>query len=278
MSETEASAPVDAMRGAEDPESEPTLAAVKRIGLEILKLLATLLPEVVLFVLGAIVGLVIGVVAGVSTTANLFDGGGGAWGHAGVIALILPILTFFGPTIMGLVIGAFGPLPFVIGLHALALIPFERRDRHWVVFAVAIAYWLPFPLGLLTSGVAGGFTGVMIFGLLLAAMALLGAIGWFVLRLVLRGRSLAAWWTHAGSSMLVTAILLTILGALVVWFVMVLFPFLPVAPFLLLAAVVLGARLAWVGHQRIPAVLVILVAGLHLTALVAAFVLAVRGE
>lgn len=277
MSEAEASAAAGVVSGPEDPESEPTFAAVKRVGLEILKLLATLLPEVVIFVLGAILGLVIGVVAGVSTTAQLFEGGG-AWGHAGVIALILPILTFFGPTIMGIVIGAFCPLPFVIGIHALVLIPFERRDRHWVVFAVAIAYWLPFPIGLLTGGVAGGVTGVMIVGLVLAAVTLLVAIGWFAFRLLLRGRSLAAWWTHAGTSMLVCAILLTILGALVLWLVMVLFPFLPVAPFLLLGAIVLATRLVWTGHQRVPAVIVMLIAGLHLSALVAAFVLALRGE
>ncbi|MBN8611940.1 MAG: hypothetical protein J0L92_15200 [Deltaproteobacteria bacterium] len=142
MSEAEASASTGVVSAADDPESEPTFAAVKRVGLEILKLLATLLPEVVCFVIGAVVGLVIGVVAGVSTTAQLFEGGG-AWGHAGVIALILPILTFFGPTIVGVLIGAFGPLPLVVGVHALALIPFERRDRHFVVFAVAVAYWRP---------------------------------------------------------------------------------------------------------------------------------------
>lgn len=277
MSDATTSAITEPTTSVDDPEREPALAAVKRISLELLKLLATLLPEVVCFVLGAIVGLVIGMVAGVSTTSELFDGGG-AWARAGPIALIFPILTFFGPTILGLLFGAFGPLPFVIGLHALALIPFPRRDRHWVVFAVAIAYWLPFPVGLLSGGLTAGITGVMIFGLPLAAVALLGAVGWFGLRLVLRGRSLGAWWTHAGTSMLVTAILLTIAGSLVLWLVAVLFPFLPVAPLLLLAAMVLCGRLVFVGHRRVASSIVLVIATLHFSALVAVFVLVAQQQ
>lgn len=276
MNEPEPGKTLDAARELHDAEREPARSAVKRVSLELLKLVATLLPEVVVFVLGAIVGLAFGVIAGVSSTAELFDGAG-VWARAGPIALLLPVLTFVGPTIVGVVTGAFGPLPFVVAVHALALLPFARRDRHRVVFVVAIAYWLPFPVGLLSGGAAEGMTGVLVFGLVLAAMTLLGALVWFAARLLLRGRSLRAFWDHAGSSMLVSAILLLLGGALILWLVIVLFPFLPFAPLALLGAVVLGARLIWVGRHRVAASFVVLLASLHLAAIVGATYLAMRG-
>lgn len=264
------------MNESNDPAPEDALSGTKRVALALLQLVASLLPEVLSIVLFGGVGLVVGAVWGVVETSELLMGLG-VWVRAGPIALLLPVLTFVGPTLGVALVSVFVPLPVVLAVHSLSLVPFPRRDRHVVVWATTIGYWLPGVLGLL-GGPQAALVGLFVVGPFVATLGLLGSLTWFGARLILRGRPLRVWWDTADRSMIAAAVLSTTAGAAILWGGCILFPLLPASPPALLLGLVLGVRLAVRARRVGTGVTIAGVAALHLMVEVAAVVLLIRGD
>lgn len=114
-------------------------------------------PELIAAFVGVVVGGILGFVSGAGLTASLLDGGG-SWGHAGPVALLLPVFAFLGPLVLGVVIGAMVLPTLTLGIHALVILV-RRSDkmvaRRLVVLTTAAGVFVPAMLLGLDAGLAG---------------------------------------------------------------------------------------------------------------------------
>ena len=250
-----------------DPQaSQGWLRAGLRALVGLLSLIVAFIPEIVASFFGVIFGVVLGIVSGAGLTASLLDGGG-SWGHAGPIALVLPVFTFLGPLLICVAVGATTLPTLTLGIHAIVILvgrAHKLTAARLVVLTTAASVFVAATLFGLTveSFFGGAFLGVLfapvtgMFGLLVGA-AVAG------IRSLLGGRSFAQWWTDADGSMGVGMLAVSLFAWLGTWFpfaILVLFPAVVLA---LLVALVLGARLWLAGKQRGVVVTVTIVNLVH---------------
>ena len=237
----------------------------------LLSLVVAFIPELVASFIGAVFGGVIGVIGGIGMTASLLEGGG-SWGHAGLIALVIPVLTFFGPILLGVAIGAIGLSTLVLVVHAIVIVA-RRTDeyvaRQLVVVTTAVGAFIP---ALLLGGsaalagesfVGGAMIGALVFTPLMGAVGLLGGAGYAGVRSLLAGRSLGQWWRDADGTMGVALLATSLFSWFGIWFpfaILVLFPAVVLA---LGIAIALGVRLWLAGSQRGVVTVVVVVDVLH---------------
>lgn len=216
------------------------------------RVLWTLAPEIASGVIGAITGLVIGLTLGAGLGAQLLEGG--AWGRAGPAALIFPVLAFLGPALVLAFVGATAAPSLVLAVHtvvvALSKSPERRRSRP-IVFATATGVFAP---ALVMGVVWKAPLAAALVGLFLAPITgtfgVLVGTSWLAIRSLLEGRSLAAWWAQADTTMGIAMLTLSLFAWLGIWVPFAIFFVFPAVVLALVGALLLGARLLWAGERR----------------------------
>lgn len=249
----------------------------------LLGLLWAFVPEIVAGVLGGIVGLLWGVIAGTGLTATLFGGsGGGNWGHAGLIALIIPAFTFFGPILLGLFVGVAVLPSITLAIHALIILVTSKdraATRRLVVLSSALGVFGPaLFLGAVADQHGTGFVTGLLFAPATGLFGLLAGAAYCGARSTLAGRSIAQWWKDADASMGIAMVTTSLVVWLGTWIPMLIFLSFPIVFAALPIAIVLGARLLQADNGRTRGTAVLVINLLHALLFGWVLVSMVRGE
>lgn len=223
-------------------------------------------PEIIAWIFGVAIGLVVGVMIGAQFTGELFEGGG-AWGRAGVVALILPLIAFVGPILMCVFLGATIPPTVTLAIHALVILTRSRdrtATRRLVVLTCAAGVFVPaLLLAVISPMFLGGLAIGLMFSPITGPLGLLAGAAYCGARALLAGRSLGQWWRDADASMGVGMMTLSVVAWLGTWVPLAIVFLFPIVALALTVAIMLGFRLFMAGNRRSVVVAILVINLLH---------------